>query len=195
MSYWLFGEVQKCGYLRISLSVNQFKEMEEIHIYHSIWKNAVTIFVGMFFSILGIYLILNGKGNAIVWASTIIFGLGALFILYLLVRERVSDKPYLVITDKSVIMNSGPKSFEISFADVDRFLITDTFGNKMIGIRYTKEAEANKTAEASATGRNVRKVNRFIAGVPEAIPASNLSIRPGVILELLNERLEAFRKS
>ena len=169
--------------------------MDEIHIYHSIWKNAVIILVGLVFSAMGIYLLLNGKNGFLVWASTLFFGLGSLFILYLLVRERLSDKPYLVITDKSVIMNSGPKSFEVSFADVDKFLFTDTFGTNMIGIRYTKEAEANKTANASAAGQKLRKVNKFIAGAPEAIPASELSIRPSVILELLNERLEAFRKS
>lgn len=169
--------------------------MDEIHIYHSIWKNAVIILVGLVFSAIGIYLILGGKSGLFVWAATLFFGLGSLFILFLLVRERISDKPFLVITDKSVIMNSGAKSFEVSFADVDKFLFTDTFGTNMIGIQYTKEAEANKTANASAAGQKLRKVNKFIAGASEAIPASELSIRPSVILELLNERLEAFRKS
>ena len=169
--------------------------MEEIRVYQSIWRNAFTILVSLLLSVLGVYLILNGKGGFFVWVSTIFLGLGALFMLYMLFRENITGKPYLVITDKAVVMNSGAKSYEIPFADVDKFLITDTFGNKMIGIRYTKEAEAKQIAEASAAGRGIRKVNNFIAGVPGALPASGLSIRPGVILELLNERLEAFRKS
>jgi len=61
--------------------------------------------------------------------------------LYMLVREKITGKPYLVITDKAVVMNSGAKSYEIPFADVDAFLMTGVFGNKMIGIRYTKEAD------------------------------------------------------
>ena len=169
--------------------------MEEIRVYQSIWRNAFTILVSLLFSVLGVYLILNGKGGFLVWASTIFFGLGALFMLYLLVREKITGKPYLVITDKAVVMNSGAKSYEIPFADVDTFLMTGVFGNKMIGIRYTKEAEAKQTAEASSAGRAVRKFNTFVSGVPGALPASGLSIRPLVLLELLNERLEAFRSA
>ena len=168
--------------------------MEEIRVYQSIWRNAFTILVALVFAVLGVYLILNGKGGFLAWASTIFFGLGALFMLYALVREKITGKPYLVITDKAVVMNGGGKDFEIPFADVDTFLMTGVFGNKMIGIQYTKEAEAKQTAEASSAGRAVRKFNKFVSGVPGAIPASGLSIRPRVLLELLNERLEAFRK-
>jgi hypothetical protein len=67
------------------------------------------------FSVLGVYLILNGKGGFLVWALTIFFGLGAPFMLYMLVREKITGKPYLVITDKAVVMNSGAKSYEIPF--------------------------------------------------------------------------------
>ena len=168
--------------------------MEEIRVYQSIWRNAFTILVALGFAVLGIDLILNGKGGFLIWASTIFFGIGALFMLYALVRQMITHKPYLVITDKAVVMNGGGKDFEIPFADVDTFLMTGVFGNKMIGIRYTKEAEAKQTAEASSAGRAVRKFNKFVSGVPGAILASGLSIRPRVLLELLNERLEAFRK-
>lgn len=168
--------------------------MEEIRVYQSIWRNAFTILVALGFAVLGVYLILNGKGGFLIWASIIFFGLGALFMLYALVRQMITHKPYLVISDKAVVMNGGGKDFEIPFVDVDTFLMTGVFGNKMIGIRYTKEAEAKQTAEASCAGRAVRKFNKFVSGVPGAIPASGLSIRPRVLLELLNERLEAFRK-
>ena len=168
--------------------------MEEIRVYLSIWRNVFNLLVCLAFTAGSVALLADGKNPIIGWMALIFFGLGSLVFLYLLVRQMITHKPYLVITDKAVVMNSGPKSYEIPFADVDAFLMTGVFGNKMIGIRYTKEAEAKQTAEASSAGRAVRKFNKFVSGVPGALPASDLSIRPRVLLELLNERLEAFRK-
>ena len=43
-------------------------------------------------------------------------------------------------------------------------------------------------------GRAVRRFNTKIAGTPEAIPASDLTMKPKEIIEILNERLIASRK-
>ena len=169
--------------------------MDDIRIYHSIWRNVFNMLVCMAFTAVGVFLIANGKNSFISWMATIFFGLGALVFLYLLVWERITHTPYLVITDKSVVMNSGFKSYEIPFADVDAFFFLNSFGSKMIGIRYKKEVEAQQNAEATAAGRTVRKFNKFVAGAPGALPASDLTIRPNEILELLNERLAAMSSS
>ena len=171
------------------------KKMDEIRIYHSIWRNVISMLVCLAFAVGGAFLIANGKNTFIAWTATIFFGLGVLVFLYLLVWERISHTPYLVITDKSVVMNSGFKSYEIPFADVGDFFFIDSFGNKIIGFRYKKEVEAKQNAEATAVGRTVRKINKFAAGAPGAIPASDLTLRPNAILELLNERLTATSSS
>lgn len=168
--------------------------MNEIKIYHSVWKNAITIISCLAFAGLGIFAGLRKGGMPwIVWMAIAIFALGGLFMAYMVVKEKIAHQPFLIITDEYVRMNSG-KGYDIRYADVDAFFMTRVWSAKMIGIAYKKEIEARKMEDAKDVGRAVRRFNAKIAGTPEAIPANDLTMKPKEIIEILNERLIASRK-
>lgn len=166
--------------------------MEEIRVYHSLWKNGLLIVVCFAFAAIGIYSLVVHPEKSWLWAGVgiLFFGLGGLFMLWLMLRERITDKPYYLVTDESIIMNSGLKSWEIRFADVERFFLT----GKMIGIRYKKDREIQKYEDASKLGRIVRRFNVRITGSQEALPADDMTIKPKVLCDLLNERVKRLRK-
>ena len=168
--------------------------MNEIKIYHSVWKNAITVIACLAMAGLGIFASLQKGGMPwFVWMAIAFIGLCGLFMAYLVVKEKITHRPYLVITDESVRINSG-KRWEVRFADVDSFFLTKVWSAKMIGITYKKEIEARKMEDAKEVGRALRRFNTKIAGTPEAIAASDLTMKPKEIIEILNERLIASRK-
>ena len=168
--------------------------MNEIKIYHSVWKNAITIIACLAMAGLGIFVGLRKGGLPwIVWMAIVFFALGGLFMAYMVVKEKIAHQPYLIITDEYVRMNRG-KGYDIRYADVDAFFMTRVWSAKMIGIAYRKEIEARKMEEAKNAGRAVRRFNTKIAGTPEAIPANDLTMKPKAIIEILNERLIAYKK-
>lgn len=168
--------------------------MNEIKIYHSVWKNVITIIACLAMAGLGLFVGLRKGGMPwIVWMATAFSAFGGLFMAYMVVKEKIAHQPYLIITDEYVRMNSG-KGWEIRYADVDAFFLTRVWSAKMIGITYRKEVEARKMEEAKNVGRAVRRFNTKLAGTPEAIPASDLTMKPKAIIEILNERLIASKK-
>ena len=168
--------------------------MNEIKIYHSVWKNTTTVIGCLAMAGLGLFVGLRQGGMPwIVWMGIVFFGLGGLFMAYLVVKETITHRPFLIITDEYVRMNSG-KGYEIRYADVDAFFLTRVWFAKMVGITYKKEIEARKMEEAKDVGRAVRRFNTKIAGTSEAIPVNDLTMRPKEIIEILNERLIASRK-
>ena len=162
--------------------------MEEIRIYHSLWKNGLLILVCFAFAGLGVHsLIVHPEKNGIVfWLGLLFFGLGGLFMLWLILRERITDKPYYVVTDESVTMNSGLKAWEVRFADVERFFLA----GKMIGIRYNKDREIQKMEDASMLGRIIRRFNQRIGDSQEHLYVSNMTMKPKELCDLLNERVK-----
>ena len=170
------------------------KTMNEIKIYHSVWKNAIIIIACLAMAGLGIFFGLRkGEMPLIGWMAIVFFALGGLFMAYMVVKEKTAGQPFLIITDEYVRMNSG-KGYDIRYADVDAFFLTKVWSARMIGIAYRKEIEARKMEDAKEVGRAVRKFNSKIAGTPEAIPADDLTMKPQAIIEILNERLIASRK-
>lgn len=166
--------------------------MNEIKVYHSVWKNAITIFGCLAFAVLG-FLVLREDGRQwFGWIAVVLFGLGGLFMVYQVIKERITHQPYLIIADEYVRMNSG-KGYEIRYADVDSFFLTKVVSAKMIGITYKKEIEAQKMAEAKEAGRAVRRFNTRVAGTQAAIPVFDLTLKPQEIVDVLNERLIASR--
>ena len=77
--------------------------MEDIRIYHSIWKNIALMAVCFVFAAMG----MHGKQSFIVWSGSLFFGGGGLFVLFLILKERITHTPYYMITDDGIIMNSG----------------------------------------------------------------------------------------
>jgi hypothetical protein len=168
--------------------------MNEIKINHSVWKNAIAIINGLTMAGLGIYVgIRDGEFPRIVRMAIVFFGLGGLFMAYMVIKDKIAHRPFLIITDEYVRMNAG-KGYDIRYADVDAFFMTRVWTNKMIGIAYKKEVEARKIEEAKEVGRAVRRFITKIVGTPDAIPAYDLTMKPKEILEILNERLIAFKK-
>ena len=167
--------------------------MEEIRIYHSIWKNIGLIAICFVFVAMGILMLLRGEQSFIAWTGILFFilffGGGGLFVLFLILRERISHKAYYIITDESVSMDSGMKKWEVRFADVEEFYLINVGSSKQIGIKYKKEVEFQKMSDASSAGRTIRKLNESIAGVQESLPADGLNIKPQELCDLLNMRL------
>ena len=93
------------------------------------------------FAALGGFLLLHGNHSFIVWVCILFFGIGGLYVLFLILRERINNKPYYIITDECVIMDSGMKKWEVRFSDVEEFYLINVMSSKQIGIRYKKEIE------------------------------------------------------
>ena len=141
------------------------------------------------FVAMGIFMLLYGGQSFMAWAGILFFGGGGLFMLYLILRERICHKAYYIITDESILMDSGMKKWEVRFADVEEFYQLNVKSSKMIGIKYKKEVELQKMNDASSAGRTFRKLNERLAGVQESLPADGLNIKPQELCDLLNMRL------
>ena len=91
--------------------------MEEIKIYHSLWKNAKQILFCIAFTALGVYVIAKGaQGKTLFWAwtSIIFFGCGGLIIIYDLLMQHITHQPYMLITNEYVRVNvTHKKKIEI----------------------------------------------------------------------------------
>ena len=159
--------------------------MEEIRIYHSLWKTGFLILVCFAFAALGIYsLVANPeKSGFVFWLDLLFFGFGGIFMLWLILKERITGKPYYLVTDESVIMNSGLKAWEVRFVDVESFFLV----GKMIGIRYKKNKEIQKMEDVSGLGRLVRRFNQRIGGSQEYLYAADLTMKPKELCDLLNK--------
>ena len=141
------------------------------------------------FVAMGIQMLLRGEQSFIAWTCILFFGGGGLFVLFLILRERIAHKAYYIITDESVLVDSGMKKWEVHFADVEEFYLINVGSSKQIGIKYKKEVEFQKMSDASSAGRTIRKLNESIAGVQESLPADGLNIKPQELCDLLNMRL------
>ena len=162
--------------------------MEEIRVYHSLWKTGILILVCFAFAALGLHTLIvhPEKSGFVFWLGLLFFGLGGIFMLWLILRERITGKPYYLVTDESVIMNSGLKAWEIRFADVESFFLV----GKMIGIRYNKDKEIQKMEDASGLGRLVRRFNQRIGDAQEHLYVSGMTMKPKELCDLLNERVK-----
>ena len=166
--------------------------METIKVYHALGRNVFFItlcflFAGLIFYSLHIY---SGFGRIIAWLGILFFGLGGLFMLCLMLKERITHTPYYLITEDGIISNMGSKAWEIRFADVERFFVTNFKQATFIGIQYKKDVEALKIESASKFGRAVRHFNQVTAASQEALVADGLTIKPKDLCDLLNERLK-----
>ena len=111
--------------------------------------------VSFAFVAMGVFQLVNGDNAFIIWAGILFFGLCGLFFVFLMLRERINHKPYYIITDECVIIDSGIKKWEVRFADVEEFYLINVMSTKQIGIRYKKEIELQKLNYASIAGRTI----------------------------------------
>ena len=157
--------------------------MENVKIYHSLGRGPIIaaicfVVAGISEILINVLAILTNDGG-VRWTPWLIglFCLG--FGLYLFIpwwKEKNKKIPFLEVTDDKVVMNSL-KSWEIPFSDVDEFFFTN-ITKQLIGIRY-KNDETQKTK------------NHGI-GNKDEISTYRLLIKPQELLDLLNQRLEAY---
>ena len=144
-----------------------------------------------------VLILLDGDRSFLAWAGILFFGGGGLFVLFLILKERITHTPYYMITDDGIIMNSGLKTYEVHFTDVECFYLTKvgTARGKttLIGIQYKESIELQKFEDASKAGRAVRRFNKSVAGSQETLPADGLTIKPKDLCEILNERVKDSR--
>lgn len=141
--------------------------MNEIKVYHSVWKNAITILMDLLIVAFCAWTIQKGSTPVISWCLAIFFCIAALVTAYPLLKEKITKRPCLTITDESVHVSDGKKR-EIRFADVESFVLKKFIVSVMIEINYINER-----------------------ATPGAIVASDLTLKPKELLEILNERLAA----
>ena len=172
--------------------------MENIKIYHSLGKGP--IIAAICFIVAGICeLIMEGLvrltwDGCFKWTPLLIGLLTLALGISLAVSYWVGinkKTPFLEVTDDKVIMNSV-KSWEIPFSEVEEFFFTD-ITKQLIGIHYKNDAEAQKLENARGIGNTARKMNQMLVGAQEGIPTYRLSMKPQELLDLLNQRLEAYR--
>ncbi|MBO7378175.1 MAG: hypothetical protein J6U31_00265 [Bacteroidales bacterium] len=165
--------------------------MEEIKIYHSVWRMLLMSIGCLAFAVNGCMLLQSPRTNhVIVWIGIIFFGLGGIVLLYWLIKERLTGQPFLTITDDCIICNGGWKKYVIRFADVESFVLLSGRQNNIIGIHYKKGVERQKMEEASFIGRLARKFNLEVSGTQESISVSGVSIKAQDLCNILNKRLQ-----
>ena len=166
--------------------------MEEIKIYHSLWRMLLMGIGGLAFAFLIILILRSPKeGNVIIgYIGIAFFGLGGLAFIYWALKERLTGRPFLTITDEGIIYSGGWKQYEICFADVNSFVLLGGRQNKFIGIRFKEGVERQKMEDANIIGRLARKFNLAVSGTQESISLSGVPMKAQELCDILNERLK-----
>lgn len=166
--------------------------MQEIKIYRIVWKNIIAAIVCLAFAISSVVLLLQGKSNAPgLSAGLLFFGIGGLFLLYLTLRVRL--RPYLIITDKTLIQSragSGLPDYVIHFAEVDHFELSP-FNiflplKRDIRVFYKKDKEKQMIFSPIFFGRIAAKL---FSGPDEYIAIDGINIKQQQLFDLLNVRV------
>lgn len=148
--------------------------MNEIKVYHSVWKRGITILLDLLLVALGVSVIMSDslKGGYLVlaWCLVVFFCLGALIAAYPPIKEWITKEPYLTITDDCVQV-AERKGLVIRYADVESFVRKRALVESVIVVNYSNEK-----------------------ATPGAILASDLTIRPKELFKILNERLAAHKR-
>ena len=157
--------------------------MEEIKVYHSVWKRLPVILIGFVFSASAVYALCQGRGQSwMAWLCLLFFGVGSLLYLFLTLKERWSGKPYLTVTATSLVMNNGYVigrgwyMSEINLADVAYFELVP------MSILHRRGARLR----IHYTGRMEEKYPTDLVG---QIPVGYIDMKPQLLCDLLNEQL------
>lgn len=184
--------------------------MKEIKIYHSIRKNGTSALFWFCLAVLGLTLILWGRKPVpvSVFFGTALFTFSALFYIFILLKERITHNPYLLITEEGLRLNWG-NALDIRYADVEGFFLVrysykrnkwkEMIGWKadnsvtLIGIEYKMEMGQRKLSESNYMERAIRKINIKLAGCQDSILAEGLTAKPEEICNILNNRLALYK--
>lgn len=166
--------------------------METIRIYHSTWRMLLLAIVSLAMAVGGYLMAIHSpKGFHIVvgWIGVVFFGLGGLYMLYGMLKERLTGKPFLTITDEAVIME-GMKQAVIRFADVESFNVVKMGKQEFVAVHYKPGVELKKMDEANGLDRSIRKLNRQLVNAQENISTTGTDMKAQELCDLLNERMK-----
>lgn len=169
-----------------------YDSVEEIRIYHSPWRIMLLVLVCMVFTAASIALLLYHTRNAVqiffLWAGIIFFGLGGIKVLVETLREYLMHKPFLTITDKSIIRQSIVKKYVIHFDDVELFEVVKLNNQELIAIHYKSAIEFRKIDEGNIIERSLRLLNHNLINAQETITTIATGINTQELCDLLNKR-------
>jgi len=166
--------------------------METVRIYHSMWRMLLLALASLTFAVAGFLMAIHSpKGFHIVvgWIGVVFFGLGGLYMLYGMLKERLTGKPFLTITDEAVIME-GMKQAVIRFADVESFNVVKMGKQEFVAVHYKPGVELKKMDEANGLDRSIRKLNRQLVNAQENISTTGTDMKAQELCDLLNERMK-----
>ena len=112
-----------------------------------------------------------------------------IYVLYGMLKERLTGKPFLTITDEAVIME-GMKQAVIRFADVESFNVVKMGKQEFVAVHYKPGVELKKMDEANGLDRSIRKMNLQLVNAQENISTTGTDMKAQELCDLLNERLE-----
>lgn len=161
--------------------------MEEIKLYHKVWMALPPLLILLGLSIVVIVPLSQGKGP-LFWNCSLLLLSGGTFLwlLSVLIRERVLHIPPIIITEDKLIV--GKKEYH--FADIHHFDLIYFSQTTDIRIHYKPDVEAKKKSEAKGMDRIGRKINRIFMGAEDCIQVTNLTMKPEQLCDLLNKRLK-----
>lgn len=166
--------------------------MQEIRIYRIVWKFLLAAIICLAFTVISIVLLLQGKGpTAKVTFGLLVFGSSGVFLLYLTLKVRL--RPYLIVTDKSLIQSRADRflnDHEIPFSEVDHFELTP-FNillpfERDLKVYYKKDKDKEKVFNPTILGRIASKL---FSGADEFIAVSGIDMKPQLLCDLLNDRV------
>lgn len=166
--------------------------IETIRIYHSPWRILLLALASLAFAVAGFFMAIHSpKGFHIVvgWISTVFFGLGGFYMLYGLLKERLTGKPFLTITDEAVIMD-GMKHAVIRLTDVESFNVVKMGRQEFVAVHYKPNVEQQKLDESNVLDRSIRQLNRRLVNAQENISTTGTGMKGQELCDLLNERLK-----
>lgn len=161
--------------------------MEEIRIYHLFWKRLLRSVLIIVLSALLAWLFAANGDNMfgvifILYSYCILYGF---FLIFESLWEKISHRPYLVISDKGIAVNGLLKKKYIDFSDVVGFNVKQFLYLHIISVFYNPEASKKKLE-----GLNViQRLSRQRQFYQEGIDVSFINMDAYKLCKLLNERL------
>ena len=165
--------------------------METIKIYHSPWRMLFLAFACLAFVVGSVFMLEHTKDVfhvVVAWIGIVFFGLGGLYILYATLKERLTGKPFLTITDDRII-SEGVKQTVIHFSDVESFDVVKMRKQQFVAVHYKSGVEQQKLDEAGTLDRSIRYLNRRLVNAQENISTVGTGMNAETLCDLLNERL------
>lgn len=168
--------------------------MNEIRIYHTPWRLLLLIAGCIVFIILSVGLI-QGSYQWLGYATILFFGICGLYLLTAAVREFVCRRPYITITEESIILQRWTTAV-VNLADIQSFKVAQTGNQKFVAVIYTPKAERRIKAKSSTAGNVFRSVNSLLTTQKNAldnISATGTALSAQELCDILNERLKSYR--